>query len=880
MAEPTLVQPQAFTAEGAPIAPEHVAAAVASGNAFFQKGAKVIARGANGRLVTVDPEDAAHPGLSVVSPAELAELNEKRQYGKGLGNTAAAAAAGAARGLTLGASDAAARALSPDTADSLAALQRQQPVASTLGEIGGVIVPSLFTGGAAGEVEGASALARGASTAARVASAPVRAVGALGGAATRGAEAVLGGIGGEGLAARAVRSAVGHAVGGAAEGAVFGAGATLSESALKGEPITSEALVASLGRNALFGGAIGAGVGALSKLGPAALKSVLPSSEKLDDVAVKFARKQLGRDFENVGKGQPREAAEAWKNASAKQLLERKLVGGENSGKTIFEASKNPQDIADNLGQMRRDVGAELGEVRERAAVAMDANPALAPNVDELIVQVEARARELRKTKVAGNYALARTMEREIAPLKEAIAERAAPGFSPAAEAAEGGAVGLDDAVSRVPGSVVANDVAPSMGYRELLKWHQNLEQSLNPAGVAKSMRGLAIKNFGAKQEVADLANTFLRDHTARALTAAGEDGSIVQRLHQEYAGTMAMQQAAEKEAKRIASNRHVSLTDHMLGIGSALMAMASGNVGALATMGLGGAAAIGNKIAREQGNAIMATIAQKLARHDSLLESAAKALALPEGLGRRATGVAAAATESRRAPSSDYVPLGAVALRKDFDEARERVRLLGTPDHMQAQLAHATGPIAEAYPEAAAGMSQRLLAVHDYLAQSVPEGEAPPVMTPLARAAGVEPRAMQKWLSKVNAALDPMEVIRDVARGKLDYDAVQTVKDVYPATFDQLRNLTIQYTSANKEQLPFSRVAHLSDVFGFNGDSSFTPERLPGIQAAIQQINAPPNASAPGTPGQTKRARPSSAQSNKLGKPYNLPGQATPGEH
>jgi hypothetical protein len=176
--------------------------------------------------------------------------------------------------------------------------------------------------------------------------------------------------------------------------------------------------------------------------------------------------------------------------------------------------------------------------------------------------------------------------------------------------------------------------------------------------------------------------------------------------------------------------------------------------------------------------------------------------------------------------------------------------------------------------------MSQKLMAVHDYLAKSIPEGEAPPVMTPLAKAAGVEPRQMQKWLTKVNAALDPMEVVRDVARGKLDYDAVQTIKDVYPETFEQLRNLTIKYTSANKEQLPYSRVVHLSDVFGFDGDSSLTPARLPGLQASIQQISAPPNAAAPGTPGKTKRARPSSAESNKLGKPYNLPGQATPGEH
>src|SRR3954470_18660995 len=158
-----LVQPQAYTADGAPIPAEQYADAARAGQAFFPKGEKVYARDGRGRLITVDPGDVSHKGITVVAPHELTELNEKRQYGKGFGNQAKAFGAGAARTLTFGGSDVAARAIGgSETAEALGALKRQNPISSGAGEVAGALAPLALTGGASAAAEGGIVAAEGA----------------------------------------------------------------------------------------------------------------------------------------------------------------------------------------------------------------------------------------------------------------------------------------------------------------------------------------------------------------------------------------------------------------------------------------------------------------------------------------------------------------------------------------------------------------------------------------------------------------------------------------------------------------------------------------------------------------------------------------------
>lgn len=187
----------------------------------------------------------------------------------GIANTLTAGAQALARGATLGISDVARRVLgSSDDVREARELQEAHPIAATLVEIGGALIP----GGAIGQ---------------------------LGHAAEA---AVLGE--GAGLA----RSVAARAVGSAAEGAVYGAGNAVSQLAMSEDPLTAEHIASALSSNMLLGGGIGGVAGAAFKgvevgltrataalreatAARAALESVPADLRTLDDAGLKTARK-------------------------------------------------------------------------------------------------------------------------------------------------------------------------------------------------------------------------------------------------------------------------------------------------------------------------------------------------------------------------------------------------------------------------------------------------------------------------------------------------------------------------------------------------------------------------------------------------------------
>lgn len=147
-----------------------------------------------------------------------------------------AAALGAARAITLGGTDVAARAVGAE--HDIRAVQKQNPIASTVGEIGGTV--------------GAAVLSGGASLAARTPAALATRIG-TGIAHTGEGAGVLGRVG---MAA----------VGGAVEGGLQGAGQGISELALSDKPLTSEQIASTMSSRMLFGAGVGGAAGSVAKL--------------------------------------------------------------------------------------------------------------------------------------------------------------------------------------------------------------------------------------------------------------------------------------------------------------------------------------------------------------------------------------------------------------------------------------------------------------------------------------------------------------------------------------------------------------------------------------------------------------------------------------
>lgn len=186
------------------------------------------------------------------------EAAHEQDFG-GVGGAIKAGLYGGARGLTLGLSDLAFQA-GGASAEHLRGLEEAHPITSTVGELGGALLPGLAKGG---ESLGAKILAR----------TPAGAVSDLGHAITGniGASTALGRAGASTLAA-------------AAEGSLYGGGDYLSQVALEDKPLSAEGFVGAMGKGALFAAPIGGGL----SLGADALqraRSLFPRSEVTKEAA-------------------------------------------------------------------------------------------------------------------------------------------------------------------------------------------------------------------------------------------------------------------------------------------------------------------------------------------------------------------------------------------------------------------------------------------------------------------------------------------------------------------------------------------------------------------------------------------------------------------
>lgn len=178
-----------------------------------------------------------------------------------------AAGAAAARGATFGLSDVAAEALG--LAEKFKALKEANPVASTIGEVGGTIASAIALPGG-GLVGGAARAGQaGASVAERV----------IAGAITKGAAEAGATTLAKDIAKRAAAKTLTAGTAGFVEGSLYGLGQTISEAALGDPSEAAEHLVSNIGFSGLINGAF---MGAGGAFGAIATRKIPPGMTKAE----------------------------------------------------------------------------------------------------------------------------------------------------------------------------------------------------------------------------------------------------------------------------------------------------------------------------------------------------------------------------------------------------------------------------------------------------------------------------------------------------------------------------------------------------------------------------------------------------------------------
>lgn len=345
---------------GQPIQDAEAASAVAEGRATFRNDAEVHLRDPATGEAFIFPADLASQaiadGYGYIPPSEVAAKlqakADREEYG-GFGSALRAGVEGAARGVSFGLSDVAAKELG--LGEGMLQRQEYNPIASTGGEVVGTVGSLFLPGGAAGRAAGT------AGRAARVATAAPRALArsaeALGAATTR---RLGGGMAAKALGARAAE---------AAEGAAYGAAQAISQAALRDQELTAEMLLTGALEGAALGGLLGGG---LSALGSGASKVGSKVGGKLRE---KLGGKGL-REFAE------QEAGVAMLGASKRELRKILNRGGEER---LARLGRRGLDETALMSDPKK----ALGVVTNEAADAVKRLKAVQQQVDEAGTRLE-----------------------------------------------------------------------------------------------------------------------------------------------------------------------------------------------------------------------------------------------------------------------------------------------------------------------------------------------------------------------------------------------------------------------------------------------------------------------------------------------------------
>jgi hypothetical protein len=855
MAEPAAAalppgQAQAYDQAGAPIAPDDLPKAVAEGRAGFDPTARIYARNARGALVTIAPEDAAHPGYTILTPAQVEQAHAQKQYGEGVGNVAKATGLAALRGATLGGSDAVIAGLGGEGArKALKGYREANPVASTVGEVGGAVAPLLLSGGGSAAVEGAGAAGAGAKalsaagSAVRAAGVVPRATAALGGIVERGVARGLEAAGYEGksLLARAGAGALKMGAQGAAEGAIYGGAAAANDAVLNGDDITAEKIVSGMGHGALFGGGVGGVLGAAGPLVTGAANALIPKKEALRKLAAEQSLRSITTSSAEMRKLAGRatgETAERRVLATGEDLANAVFETGELKGQRVLAAGANAEEIAPRINAFKEEIGAKLAGVKKELSDQMAA-AGKSPDVGELLGRIKASVTDpLMASKVPGQRGMARAVDRQLSILAEEQATRVA--------AAAGD---LEAAAKAVP--------PPT--FEQLDAIRQDLRKVFQPP--APSGGGLPPQPPKAAEALQKAERTiadFLKEKASVALHEAGEDANAYNELNRQYNSFSQLDRIASKQVSGELGRRFVSPSDHALGVTSALGALATGNVGALGAMGYGAAASMANNLLRHRGNSVIADMARRASELDGSIDHVAAALA--------------GGAEKAKQPALATMFQGE-NLRESYERASTRVRELATPQIAASHIEKLIPEVAAQYPHVGSAVSTKLLQIYQQLSGKLPQSQPDigATLTPLAVKQRVSPTKMRSFMSSVAGALEPQRVISDLGRGIIDREAIDAMKTAHPKIFQQLRTRVADEVSKRETELPFKRRVLLSMVFDFVGDSSLDPARMAGLQETARKLTDLDKA----IDAQAVKPKQGNPGVSRLGKSMALPGQS-----
>jgi hypothetical protein len=292
------------------------------------------------------------------------------------------------------------------------------------------------------------------------------------------------------------------------------------------------------------------------------------------------------------------------------------------------------------------------------------------------------------------------------------------------------------------------------------------------------------------------------------------------------YADLKTAEKIASKEAARGAANRAISLTDTIAGAGGFV---------ALGPKGI--AFALANKAMREYGNQVASAALERASTVDGIARAAAK---FDERLNQSVLSFFGKSKAPALARSTERVsPEAARALR---DATRSPAVLA---DRVASAVSGAG--LRDTAPRVTQAMTGAIMRAATWI-----QAKLPPEPPPRGLAFGpskprpVGPRA-QKEIDNAFRALDGDAFMDDLARGRVDRQALEAMKFINPELHGEIVGKLRQYGLENQPDLSRQQAVALSIITGEPMTPLMQPKVIQGFQQAYAQEGPAHDPSAPG---------------------------------
>lgn len=685
-------------------------------------------------------------------------------------------------------------------------LAKRNETATMAGQVIGVALPAVLTGGASTAAQAGTkgALTVGAELAAPAAKSALRAGAELVAAPTAKAamateklvanalQKAVAQSASKKVAQKVVQKSIEKAAGGAVEGGLIGLSQLLREEHLGDADFNAENLMATVGTGALYGGIIGGAIPAITEPIAWSAGKVGSAGKKIfDKVLTKYADpKKAAEELTGMGVGT---LAKLESKESGRTLLKELPDWYANQAK--ISIGDSAEDILGKVKVVKNQAGVRIGQILEQADLeATQLGRPMPQNLRADLFNGVAQQLDDDFLKPLTTGLAKDTMKaeaRQVENIIRGLRREASTGEALSAKALVNAKRGVD----------------------KILKKFRN-----RPIGTSASDAELAaIQARGLLNEASKKYVSYINPQLAEELAQANKNFQFATTVEPHLL------------RKSLKDPSMVSFKDALYGLAG--IGVGGGPLGAAVVMGkkflesdlrrkllvLNGIEtanmAVGSKIA--------SSTAQFLdkARRPAKLASLAALTSSPIAQ-KREEGKKSAAPKNR--------------LEAYNNAATNISKLVTQSDELMDRSVKAGAAIAYAAPQTAEMVGNRAVSAIQFLQSKIPKRPYEAIF-PTEDQKPYEPSSMElaKFERYVQVVDNPMSVLGDLEAGTLTQDHIEALRSVYPRLYSEIKQSVLSgLQSKSESDVPYSKKVQISILFGVPVDSSLIGRNIAGMQA------------------------------------------------